>query len=176
MKTTFTTQPRANGKKCLPPKNPGAGETCSLDPDNCEEDKHVCQKNSADRFVCHVKEGGNCLLGGEVELACAGELICEPSETTVTPTTNKDAPIEKQCVVEISNCTKYDNAGEKCKTCSEGYEIDADKCKKAGLSGGVIAGIVIGVIVVAGIAGALIWYFMFYKKRSTILPIENGVP
>ena len=76
------------------------------------------------------------------------------------------------CPAQCKTCTTDIKV---CAECVEGYKIEGTECKKSS-NAGMVAGIVIGVIAVIAIAGALIWYFMFYQKGSAVSAIETGVP
>ena len=53
-----------------------------------------------------------------------------------------------------------------CMKCHDDYDLNkrGSGCVQRVISPGAIAGIVIGVIAVIGIAGTIVWYFMFYRK------------
>ncbi|KAK8876136.1 hypothetical protein M9Y10_006324 [Tritrichomonas musculus] len=80
-----------------------------------------------------------------------------------------------KCVEGENHCQKCNEEKTKCLECEEGFELVNDVCvatgtgkeeKKKGLSGGAIAGIVIGCVAAVGIAGVLVWYFVFYRKSK----------
>jgi len=72
----------------------------------------------------------------------------------------------------VAHCTECEvNNDASCKACEGGYTLEGadgvQECKKNGLSGGAIAGIVIAIIVVVAVIVFLCVWFLVCKKRRT---------
>ena len=76
----------------------------------------------------------------------------------------------KECVPCTVGCNVCTVAVKSCSACSGKYKKNEEGsgCVETDTFDGAIIGIIIGVIVIVGIAGALIWYFIFYQKGSTV--------
>ena len=128
----------------------------------------TCEVNPFCKSNC-----AGCVSGGKVDKP-ANCVICKDGYTFANGKTTMLGGGEcKACTEGCTTCTFAVNS---CTACGQEYESDGAACVKKGLSPGAIAGIVIGVIAVLAIAGALIWYFMFYQKGSAVSSIEVGVP
>ena len=101
-------------------------------------------------MICLLDLGGACTAVDGEDKFCISTTVCAAIGDG-----------HKMCVNAVANCIEFDANTKRCKLCTDGHSLQGTDCAKNAMSDSITIGVIVGVILVVGIAAIIILYVLY---------------